>query len=92
MPSDLKIWIGLSLLAGIAAGGLVWFGWELAQNLRATRRSGRRKKNLVDQAAAIGRGAASDTEPPPPDAGRTLEGRRRPERHASQSSLSDGAD
>jgi hypothetical protein len=69
MPSDLAMWIGFSLLAGVAAGGLVWFGWELAQNLSAARRSRGRKKNLVAEAAAIGRRAAGETAHPPTDAG-----------------------
>ena len=49
--------IALSVFAGISAAGLVWFGWELLQNLRSSRHASREKRNLVAQAAAIGRRA-----------------------------------
>ncbi|MCL4216145.1 MAG: hypothetical protein KJ052_03955 [Candidatus Hydrogenedentes bacterium] len=31
--------IGISLLAGAVAGGIVWFGWSLAENIRALGRA-----------------------------------------------------
>jgi len=55
--------IALCVFAGISAAGLVWFGWEFLQNLWATRRASREKRNLVAQAAAIGRRAV-DAAPP----------------------------
>lgn len=33
--SAIAMMIGLSLVLGLAAGGAVWFGWELVQNLVA---------------------------------------------------------
>jgi uncharacterized membrane protein YccC len=48
----------LSALVGICSAGLVWFLWELLQNIRAARKNTREKRNLVAQAAAIGRRAA----------------------------------
>jgi hypothetical protein len=59
----LEYLIALCVLAGISAAGLVWFGGELLQNLWAVLRASRAKRNLVAQAAAIGRRAA-DAPPP----------------------------
>ena len=56
--------IALSVFAGICATGLAWFGWELLQNLWELLRASRAKRNLVAQAAAIGR-RATDVESPP---------------------------
>ena len=56
--------IALSAFAGIFAAGLTWFGWELIQNLWAARSASGRTRNLIAEAAAIGRRAGGDTEPP----------------------------
>ena len=55
--------IALCAFAGISAAGLVWFAWELLQNLGAAFRAARAKRNLVALAAAIGRRAADATPP-----------------------------
>jgi hypothetical protein len=55
--------IALSVFAGVSAAGLTWFTWELLQNVRASRHAAREKRNLVAQAAAIGR-RATGAEPP----------------------------
>jgi hypothetical protein len=56
--------VALSVFAGICAAGLTWFGWELMQNLWAARPAFRRKRNLIAEAAAIGRRAGSEPAPP----------------------------
>jgi hypothetical protein len=55
--------IALCAFSGVSAAGLVWFGGELLQNVWAALRASRAKRNLVAQAAAIGRRAA-DAPPP----------------------------
>ena len=42
--------IGLSVLAGAVAAGLTWFGWEFAQNLKATIRDAGRTRHLPKEA------------------------------------------
>ena len=56
--------VALSVFAGICAAGLTWFGWELMQNLWAVRPGFKWRRNLIAEAAAIGRRA--DSEPAPP--------------------------
>jgi len=62
--------IALSVFAGICATGLAWFGWELLQNLWALLRASLERRNLVAQAAAIGR-RATDVESPSETSGKS---------------------
>jgi TRAP-type C4-dicarboxylate transport system permease small subunit len=57
--------VALSVFAGICAAGLTWFGWELMQNLWAVRPSFKWRRNLIAEAAAIGRRAGAEAAPPP---------------------------
>jgi len=56
--------VALSAFAGVCVGGLVWFGWELMQNLWALRPGSERRRDLIAEAAAIGRRAGTETAVP----------------------------
>jgi hypothetical protein len=64
MPLDKAALI--SVAVAIAAAGMMWFVWELLQNLRAAMRRRAEKRNLVAHAAAIGRRAVTEDNGAPP--------------------------